>query len=133
MTEDDVRLRDRSSRRLERDRFRRFGTEDPLSGVANLADLMLVFACGLLVALSMAWNASDALSAGRSDSEARSERPTSAREGPMRRVDSVSRADDEVRRSLDRTGGRYMNVGRVYRDTVTGRLYVMEGRAEGGR
>lgn len=131
MTGDDVRLRERSSRRLERDRFRRFGTEDPLSGVANLADLMLVFACGLLVALSMAWNASDALSGGRSGQEASSGRPA-AREGPMRRVDSVSRAADEVRRSLDRAGGRYMDVGRVYRDTVTGRLYVVEGRGEGG-
>lgn len=131
MNGDDVRLRDRSSRRLERDRFRRFGTEDPLSGVANLADLMLVFACGLLVALSMAWNASDALSGGRSGPEAASERPA-AREGPMRRVDSVARAADDVRRSLDRAGGRYMDVGRVYRDTVTGRLYVVEGRGEGG-
>ena len=29
---------------------------NPLDGVANLADVMLVFACGLIIALIAAWN-----------------------------------------------------------------------------
>ena len=29
---------------------------DPLSSVANIADAMLVFACGILIALIVAWN-----------------------------------------------------------------------------
>jgi hypothetical protein len=130
VSDESVRLRDRGSHRLERDRFRRFGAGDPLSGVANLADLMLVFACGLPVAPSMAWDASDALSADEDAPRDGPERSAAAREEPMQPVDSVQQAADEVRRPPDEAGGRYLDVGRVYRDTVTGRLYVVEG--EGG-
>ena len=45
----------KESRRL---RVNRKPTEDinPMESVANLADVMLVFACGLLIALIAAWN-----------------------------------------------------------------------------
>ena len=37
-------------------RSRMFEEEDPTSGLSNLADCMLVLACGLMVALVVAWN-----------------------------------------------------------------------------
>jgi len=41
-----------------RSSFRRSGADevDPMSSMGNMGDVMLVFACGLMVALVMAWN-----------------------------------------------------------------------------
>ena len=39
---------------------------NPMDGMANLADVMLVFACGLLIALIASWNV-DINSAGQTE------------------------------------------------------------------
>jgi len=101
--------------------FRR-ATEDPLAGVANLADVMLVFACGLLVALVLAWDMRSAL-----DPSLRERLRAQAALRAARQVDSLRRADGEAEESLaGEAGGRYRSVGRVYRDTITGKMFIVD-------
>lgn len=115
---EEIRLR-RTARRPGY-RFRR-GAGDPLSGVANLADLMLVFATGLLVALVLAWDLARALDPSLPERIRLMEALHSARE-----LESVERAGAETDGSLPDGAGRYRSVGQVYQDTTTGRMFVVE-------
>lgn len=93
------------SRRIEDD------GEDPMSGLANLADCMLVLACGLMVALVVAWNID------------------------ITKVTEVSKTDttqeiSDLETITDNTnagGDAYIDMGRVYQDPETGKLYMVEG------
>ncbi len=104
---------------------------DPMSGIANLADVMLVFACGLMMALVVYWNL-DLPSLLAYD-------PNS-----MQEIDQAEEITDE----LGAAGSAYQEMGMAYRDAATGKVYVMvpseedsgndtgsaveEGDAEGG-
>ncbi|MBR2753153.1 MAG: DUF2149 domain-containing protein [Lachnospiraceae bacterium] len=85
-------------------RINRKPVEDinPMESVANLVDVMLVFACGLIIALIAAWNVDVAKTpyhvSDIKDSEQQEE---------------VSPED-------------LQEMGRVYRDPDTGKLYVIE-------
>ena len=82
---------------------------DPLSSVANLVDLMLVFACGLLVALAAKTDVLAQLQAGR-------------QEQSVERGRELPRLPD----SLQGQGGRGLqSVGQVYRDPDTGKLILI--------
>jgi hypothetical protein len=85
--------------------------ENPMDGLANLADVMLVLACGLMLALVINWNVDIASKAA--ESEARAE---------------------EIRTELEFTGNagedlnadaQYEEMGVVYRDPATGKLYLV--------
>ena len=86
-----------------------------LEGVANLADVMLVLACGLMLALVINWNVD--ISPGKPEgppmaNEIQAELEFSSSEGEALDAD----ADFE-------------ELGRVYRDPATGKLYLI---ADGG-
>ncbi|MDO4502023.1 MAG: DUF2149 domain-containing protein [Coriobacteriia bacterium] len=84
------------------------GDLDPMSGMANLVDVMLVFACGLLLALVVNYGvdltAMDAVT----------------QTGEMEQVDSA----EEITQSTDDGGKGYEELGRAYRDPKTGQLYI---------
>ena len=80
---------------------------DPMAGVANLADVMLVFACGLMVALVLRWNV-DLGPAQAVDPDT------------LQEISSSEQIDEEALQ-----GDRYQSEGTVYRDTQTGRLYIV--------
>lgn len=61
---------------------------NPMDGVANLADIMLIFACGLMIAIIMFWN-----------------------------VDFDN---------LNQQESAYEDVGAVYQDPETGKIYVVQ-------
>lgn len=86
---------------------------DPLSSVANIADAMLVFACGLMVALVVAWNV---------DLEAVKQ----VELDPSQEVDDVTSLQD----ILSAEGSSYIQRGTVYQDPKTGTMYLVE--EEGG-
>jgi hypothetical protein len=113
-----TRLR-RASQRPGR-RFRQ-PAEDPLGGVANLADLMLVFATGLLVALVLAWDLARALDPSLPAQLRLLDALRSARE-----VESLQRAGADAESALPEGAGRYRSVGAVYQDTATGKMFVVE-------
>lgn len=116
--EDRVRLR--RTRLRPGGRFRR-EADDPLAAVANLADVMLVFACGLLVALVMAWDLTRAL-----DPELRARMRLEQMSGSVRELEEAATTGGTRDPSAGPETGRYRNLGRVYRDTATGRMYVVE-------
>lgn len=81
---------------------------DPLGGLANLADLMLVFACGLLVSLA----AHHGLFEGRAAKISKVEKGQSLAEMPVK-ADSAQ-------------GAGMQAVGQVYKDPKTGKLLLVE-------
>lgn len=79
---------------------------DPLGPLANLADIMLVFAVGLMVALAAAGGGLDQKPTGGVEVE-------NARELP------------ELPSGAGQAGSGYESVGQVYRDPATGRLILI--------
>lgn len=81
---------------------------DPRVGLVNLADVMLVFACGLMLALVVKWNI-DLPDMKEFDSST------------MEEIDDVEETQDIV----DSATSSYMELGTVYQDPNTGKLYMM--------
>lgn len=84
------------------------GELDPMSGIANLVDVMLVFACGLLLALVVNYGVD------------LSSMPTVTPDGDMTNVDNP----DQITRSTDDGGKGYEDIGQAYRDPETGKIYI---------
>lgn len=82
--------------------------DDPLGPLANLLDIMLVFAVGLIVALVAA--------SGRGDGFLRAEADI-----------EVERAQElpEVPQGVGTAGSGYQRVGAVYRDPDSGKLILI--------
>ncbi|MCR5583664.1 MAG: DUF2149 domain-containing protein [Eggerthellaceae bacterium] len=83
---------------------------DPLAGLANLSDAMLVFACGILVALVVAYNVNI----------------SAATQVEIDESQEVSDADIEQLQDSDSSGSGYIQKGTVYQDPHTGKLYLLE-------
>jgi len=85
---------------------------NPLDGVANLADVMLVVACGLMLALVINWNVDIT--------------PKTAGNAAFgEEVSQVEALGGTVGEALDEET-QYEEVGKVYRDPNTGKLYMIE-------
>lgn len=91
---------------------------DPMSSLGNIGDIMLVFACGLMTALVIAWNVDlgqfAQVDIGQSEAIERPE------------------AVEEV---LHGGGSTYVEKGTVYQDAATGKYYLIEegSSASGGK
>lgn len=85
--------------------------EDPMSGLANLADVMLVFSCGLLVALAVYWNVSMNVS-----------------QTEVIEKDQLSESVDmdKLLSSKSEGKGLYVYKGDAYEDPSTGKMYILE-------
>lgn len=96
-------------------RSKRFSTPDgdnPLEGAINIVDAMLVFACGLMLALVIHWNVDLDQIGDRVD---------------LKRGQDVSQVKD-IRKDLIETQGQgkqYERMGTVYKDPVTGQLFML--------
>ena len=93
---------------------------DPRVGLVNLADVMLVFACGLMLALVTYWNL---------DISAMSE---VVQADEMAEVEGIEDLQDQ----LDGGGNSFTQLGMVYQDPMTGKMYMLkedvgEGEGEG--
>lgn len=84
------------------------GDDDPMGPLANLADIMLVFAVGLMIALASAGDGVKPMRTGGADVEAGRELP-------------------EVPAGAGEAGSGYEAVGQVYRDRDTGRMVLIGG------
>lgn len=82
---------------------------DPLSSVANIADAMLVFACGILIALIVAWN-------------------VDVNKVVQVEIDRTKQIEDveTLQDVLAGEGDSYIERGTVYQDPNTGKLYMLE-------
>lgn len=82
--------------------------EDPMSSMGNLMDVMLVFACGLMIALIAHYNVDFA--------------PTDPAAGDVERLDAELQ---DAQQGIANSDSTYAEVGTVYRDVNTGELYVV--------
>ena len=76
----------------------------PMESSANIGDVMLVFACGLLLALVTVWNVDIGLD----------------------RPDNMYEVSDVVNESQNVQKENLQEAGKVYRDPATGNLYFIE-------
>ena len=76
----------------------------PMESIANIVDVMLVFACGLLLALVTVWNVDIGLD----------------------RPDNMYEVSDVVEGSQDVQKDNLQEAGKVYRDPATGNLYFID-------
>ena len=74
---------------------------NPMDGMANLADVMLVFACGLLIALIASWN----VDINRYEIE--------KADGAQKTIETETDMEE---------------MGTVYKDPQTGKYYIVEDR-----
>ena len=90
---------------------RRHVTEevDAMAGVANLADVMLVFACRLMAAVILNWNVD--LSKTRVEILQREQ---------MQELDNAEEMEQDIQSSSS-----FEQKGTVYEDPETGKLYVV--------
>lgn len=78
----------------------------PMESIANIVDVMLVFACGLLLALVTVWNVDIGI-----------DRPDG---------DNMYEVSDVVEESQNVSKDNLQEAGKVYRDPATGNLYFIE-------
>jgi len=84
----------------------------PLEGAVNIVDAMLVFACGLMLALVIRWNV-DLAQFGESINVTQGKEVTD---------------DADIRSDLVETEGEgqlYQKMGTVYKDPDTGKLFMI--------
>jgi len=85
---------------------------NPLEGAINIVDAMLVFACGLMLALVIRWNV-DLAQFG----------------DPINVTQGQEVTDDaDIRSDLVETEGEgqlYQKMGTVYKDPATGKLFML--------
>ncbi|NLF45115.1 MAG: DUF2149 domain-containing protein [Syntrophomonadaceae bacterium] len=85
---------------------------NPLEGAINIVDAMLVFACGLMLALALNWNVDLGLQQLKVEVEQGQE------------ITHVP----EIREDLIETQGQgqlYERMGTVYKDPATGKLFML--------
>ncbi len=82
----------------------------PMEGVGNMADAMLVFACGLLLALIISWNVDVSETGEITKPEVKYE---------VENIGAPVEEEAEVTEDLK-------DMGRVYQDPKTGKYYVVE-------
>ena len=98
---------------LRERRLRRQEAEvNPMDGVANLADAMLVLAVGIMLALILNWNVD--ISAVRGDTSLETEEALSFTEEDMTQTEALEGQ------------GELEKLGAVYYDPATGLYYIIE-------
>ncbi len=85
---------------------------NPLEGVVNIVDAMLVFACGLMLSLIINWN----VDIGQEQSKVEM---TQGQD-----VSGIEGIKDNLIESKDK-GKLYQKMGTVYKDPATGKLFML--------
>ena len=85
-------------------RLRSKDDADPMASVANIADIMLVFACGLMMALVTVWNIDF----------------TPLSELQDKQLEAIDTPED-----MSDAGNAYLEKGMVYQDPKTGKYYMV--------
>lgn len=81
---------------------------DPMASVANIADIMLVFACGLMMALVTVWNIDF----------------TPLSELQDKQLEAIDTPED-MPEDMSDAGNAYVEKGTVYQDPKTGKYYMI--------
>lgn len=97
--------------------------EDPMAGVANLVDAMLVIAVGLLVFLVISWN----MQAIVFNDDVTPEQKQDAINA-MKQVTEIDQGQqlNQTPDVSNSSGEGYAELGKVYKDPSTGKLIMIE-------
>jgi hypothetical protein len=100
------------------------GEEDPMAGTSNLVDAMLVIAVGLLVFLVISWNMQSIVFNDNMDEQ--------QKQKVKNAIEEVSQLDqgqqlNETPDISKSSGDGFTEMGKVYRDSQTGKLIMVEG------
>lgn len=85
---------------------------NPLDGVVNIVDAMLVFACGLMLSLVIYWNV-----------DIQGSEMTQVQQG--KDVTQIEKIQENIEKS-QQSGNRYEKLGIVYQDPETGKMYMLK-------
>ena len=97
--------------------LRRSEDLNPIEGAFNLVDAMLVFSCGLMVALILRWNV----------------QLVGVNINPADTQEVTQDIEDSIKDPTNVTNGTgYEEMGMVYRDPETGKMYLLTD-GEGGQ
>ena len=80
---------------------------DPMTSMSGIGDIMLVFACGLMTALIVAWS----VDLGQFEE--------------VELGDEIEALEENVQTDVE-ASGNYQEMGTVYLDTETGQYYLVE-------
>ena len=110
--------------RRRKGKFLNKGEEDPMAGTSNLVDAMLVIAVGLLVFVVISWNMQNIVFNENMDEQ--------QKQKVKNAITEVSQIDqgEELKNSPDisnSSGNGFTEMGKVYRDSDTGKLIMVEG------
>jgi hypothetical protein len=94
---------------------------DPVAGAANLVDAILVFACGLLVALVISWNLHSVIFSTATPEEKRMILEAVRQVVQIKKGKEINDLPDAIKGS----GEGYQEEGTVYRDPKTGKLIMV--------
>ena len=86
--------------------------ENPMDGLANLADLMLVLACGLMLSIVVHWNVDLGGNGELVGLDQGAE------------IQELNGMNEDANGELDNSEG-YEEMGVVYKDPQTGKLYMV--------
>ncbi|WP_407454061.1 DUF2149 domain-containing protein [Methanobrevibacter sp.] len=110
--------------RRRKGKFLNQGEEDPMAGTSNLVDAMLVIAVGLLVFLVISWNMQNIVFNENMDEQQREKVKNAINE--VSQVDQGQELNDTPDISKS-SGSGYTEMGKVYKDSETGKLIMVEG------
>lgn len=85
---------------------------NPLDGIVNIVDAMLVFACGLMLSLVIFWNV-----------DLEGNKVTQIEKG--KDVTQIEEIQDNIQEN-EQGGDSYQRLGTVYKDPNTGKLYMLQ-------
>ena len=100
------------------------GEEDPMAGTSNLVDAMLVIAVGLLVFLVISWNMQNIVFNENMDEQQRQKVKNAIQE--VSQLDEGQQLNETPDISKS-SGDGFTEMGKVYRDSQSGKLIMVEG------
>ena len=105
-------------------KFLNRGEEDPMAGTSNLVDAMLVIAVGLLVFLVISWNMQNIVFNENMDEQQKQKVRNAIQE--VSQLDQGEQLNDTPDISKS-SGEGFTEMGKVYRDSETGKLIMVGG------
>lgn len=100
------------------------GEEDPMAGTSNLVDAMLVIAVGLLVFLVISWNMQNIVFNDNMDEQQKQKVRNAIQE--VSQLDQGQQLNETPDISKS-SGEGFTEMGKVYRDSQSGKLIMVEG------
>ncbi|MDO5823204.1 DUF2149 domain-containing protein [Methanobrevibacter sp.] len=110
--------------RRRKGKFISQGEEDPMTGTSNLVDAMLVISVGLLIFLVISWNIQNIVFNENMDEEQKQKVKNAIQE--ISQIDQGSELNQTP--DLSKSSGKgFTEMGKVYKDSNTGKLIMVEG------